>query len=270
MSKLVLLGAGKMGSALLEGWLQMGVGLRTIDVIDPAPSPDLKAHAEAGRLSLSAAPSSEGYGEGDILVLAVKPQIMPEALAPLAAVTKAGAVVVSVAAGCSLEFFSKEFVAGVGLIRAMPNLPASIGEGITVAVAGEGVSDDARAETEALLSAVGRVAWTGTESDIDAVTAVSGSGPAYVFLMIEALAAAGEAEGLSPDLALTLARETVRGAGLLASQSDLLPATLRENVTSPGGTTAAALSFLMAEGGLPDLIAKAVKAAAERSRELGQ
>lgn len=267
--KLVLLGAGKMGGAMLDGWLGVESDERAIHVIDPMPSEHLKAHERAGRITLLSAPDENGYGSGDILVLAVKPQMMDAALTPLAGATQKGALAISVAAGLSIAYFEKSFGPGVGIIRSMPNLPASIGAGITVAVAGGGVSEDDKANATKLLSAVGKVAWTNKEVDIDAVTAVSGSGPAYIFHMIEALAEAGKKEGLSPDLALLLAKETVKGAGLLAADSDLSPSTLRQNVTSPGGTTAAALEVLMGEGRLQKLMEEAVKAATTRSRELG-
>lgn len=268
--KLVLIGAGKMGGAMVVGWLEKGCGARVIEVVDPGPPDAVKALAKAGRIKLSGEISAEGVGEGDVLVLAVKPQIMDAALQPVIKVARPGVLVISIAAGTSLKSFEAAFGKNTAIIRAMPNLPASIGLGMTVAVGNSGVGSKHRALGTGLLEAVGKVAWVDTEADMDAVTALSGSGPAYVFHMIEAMAKAGEAEGLAPALALQLATETVRGAGVLAATSDLAPSTLRENVTSPGGTTQAALEVLMGEGKLEKLMAEAVKAATKRSRELGE
>ncbi len=267
--KLVLIGAGKMGGAMLDGWLDKGCGARVIEVVDPGASDELKVLAKAGRITVSVAIGADGVGAGDVLVLAVKPQIMAAALAPVTKVAHAGVLVISVAAGTSLKSFEDAFGKETAIIRAMPNLPASIGLGMTVAVGNAGVGEDERALATGLLEAVGKVAWIQDEAQMDAVTALSGSGPAYVFHMIEAMAKAGVAEGLAPDLALELATETVRGAGVLAATSDLAPGTLRENVTSPGGTTQAALDVLMGEGRLEKLMMEAVTAAAKRSRELG-
>ncbi len=268
--KLVLIGAGKMGGAMAVGWLEKGCGAEVIEVVEPAASGKVKALAKAARITLSDQINAEGVGEGDVLVLAVKPQIMAEALQPVIEVARPGVLVISIAAGTSVRRFEDAFGKKTAIIRAMPNLPASIGLGMTVAVGNDSVGERERAIGTGLLEAVGKVAWIDDESDMDAVTALSGSGPAYVFLMIEAMAKAGEAEGLVPELALQLATETVRGAGILAATSDLAPATLRENVTSPGGTTQAALEVLMGEGRLEKLMAEAVKAAAERSKELGE
>lgn len=267
--KLVLVGAGKMGGAMLDGWLEHGSGAQSIEVVDPEPSEDMKALASAGRIQLVSSISAEGVGKGDVLVLAVKPQIMAAALAPIVAVSRPGVLVVSIAAGIPLATLEAAFGPGTAIIRAMPNLPASIGLGATVAVGNRGVEAEQRNIGTSLLEAVGKVAWIDDEAQMDAVTALSGSGPAYVFHMIEAMARAGEAEGLDAALAMTLAVETVRGAGVLAATSELAPGTLRENVTSPGGTTQAALDVLMGDKALADLIGEAVKAAAARSRELG-
>lgn len=268
--KLVLIGAGKMGGAMLDGWLEKGCGARIIEVVDPGASDHLRALANEGRIVLSDAISAEGVGAGDVLVLAVKPQIMIAALGPVIKAVRPGVLVLSIAAGISLGSFEETFGKDAAIIRAMPNLPASIGLGMSVAVGNAGVGKAERALASRLLEAVGKVAWIADEAQMDAVTALSGSGPAYVFHMIEAMAKAGVAEGLAPDLALTLATETVHGAGVLVATSDLAPRILRENVTSPGGTTQAALDVLMAEGRLEKLMAEAVKAAAARSRELGQ
>jgi pyrroline-5-carboxylate reductase len=201
-------------------------------------------------------------------VIAVKPQVAPEVLPTLAPYLGPDTVVVSIMAGRTLGFLQQALGKPAALVRAMPNTPASIGRGITVAVAQDTVSQRQRDLVHALLSATGAVEWVTDESLIDAVTAVSGSGPAYVFLLAEALARAGVAAGLPPALADTLARATVAGSGELLHRSPLDPATLRQNVTSPGGTTAAALEVLMASDGLPALMTKAVAAATKRSREL--
>lgn len=268
--KLVLVGAGKMGGAMLDGWLEKGSGARVIEVVDPAASDEVKSLAREGRIKLLDEISSDGVGEGDVLVLAVKPQIMEEALGPVIKAARPGVLVISVAAGTSIKSFEASFGKETAIVRAMPNLPASIGLGMTVAVGNGGVGATEQALASGLLEAVGKVAWVRNEADMDAVTALSGSGPAYVFHMIEAMAKAGVAEGLAPELALQLATETVHGAGVLAATSDLSPSTLRKNVTSPGGTTQAALDVLMGEGRLEKLMEEAVKAAADRSRELGK
>lgn len=268
-NRLVLIGAGKMGGAMLDGWLEQGCGAKSIAVVDPAPSDAMKGLAKAGRISLMNVLDEESIGEGDVLVVAVKPQIMDGVLGPVAAAAKPGVLVISVAAGISLSAFEAKFGRETAVIRSMPNLPASIGLGMTVAVGNSAVTQNQIIIGTQLLGAVGKVAWVDDEAQIDAVTAVSGSGPAYVFHMIEAMAKAGEAEGLDAALAMTLAVETVRGAGVLAATSDLDPGTLRQNVTSKGGTTQAALDVLMGETRLEKLMGEAIKAAAARSRELG-
>lgn len=261
---LVLLGCGKMGSALLEGWLAGGLAPGAVAVLEPSPSPWLEELACRG-LALNAALPPEPA----VAVLAVKPQSMGDALPRLAALGNGTTLFLSIAAGTPIRSLETALGDRTPIVRAMPNTPASIGRGITVFV-GNGRADDAAlALAEKLLSAVGQTVRVEREADMDAVTAVSGSGPAYVFLLIEALAAAGEAEGLAPGLALRLARATVEGAGALAAGADTEPSRLRENVTSPGGTTAAALGVLMSEDdGLGQLIGRAVAAAAARSRAL--
>jgi len=260
---LVLLGCGKMGSALLQGWLGQGVPAEAIHVIEPHPSDWLAAtgvHLNAG---LPASPA--------IVLLAVKPQMMGAALPQVAALGGGGTLVLSIAAGTTIARFESLFGPATPIIRAMPNTPAAVGRGIT-AIIGNAHSAEADLQlAEALLSAVGQVVRLQGEDQMDAVTAVSGSGPAYVFHLIEALAAAGEAQGLPADLAMQLARATVCGAGELAHRAPESAAQLRINVTSPGGTTAAALAVLMDPAtGLPPLMQRAVKAAADRGRELGQ
>lgn len=262
---LVLLGCGKMGTALLEGWLAGGLPPASVTVLDPHPAPRLTDLAEAGLRLNAALPKSPA-----VAVLAVKPQMMGEALPRLAALGGGDTLFVSIAAGTPIAAFEALLGEDTPIVRAMPNTPAAVGRGITALIgnAAAGPSDLDRAE--ALMRAVGQVVRLEDEGQMDAVTAVSGSGPAYAFLLVEVLAAAGLAEGLPAELALHLARATVAGAGELAKSSGVDPATLRVNVTSPGGTTAAALAVLMREeGGLADLVGAAVKAAAARSRELG-
>lgn len=264
LSGLLLVGAGKMGSALLEGWLRLGLEAKNVAVIEPAPAAQIWALAERG---LRINPPLGSIGEIAVVMLAVKPQIAAEAIAPVAPLIGAGTLVVSIMAGRTLRFLSDALNGAGALVRAMPNTPAAIGRGITVAVPHR-TSAAQRRLADQLLSATGAVEWIEDEALMDAVTAVSGSGPAYVFLLAEALAAAGAAAGLPEALAQRLARETVAGSGELLHRSTLDAAVLRENVTSPGGTTAAALEVLMAEGGLAPLLRKAVAAATARSRQL--
>lgn len=263
---LVLLGCGKMGTALLEGWLGRGLPPGAVTVLDPAPSPRIADLARDG-LRLNAEPPEDAA----VCVLAVKPQMMTEALPRIARLAGGGTLFVSIAAGTALATFEQALGAGTPVVRAMPNTPAAVGRGITALIGNSGVDAAGMALAETLMQAVGQTVRLENEAQIDAVTAVSGSGPAYVFLMIETLAAAGMAEGLPEDLAMALARATVGGAGQLAETAEENPATLRTNVTSPGGTTAAALAVLMDEGtGLARLMHRAVAAAAARSRELGR
>jgi pyrroline-5-carboxylate reductase len=266
---LVLVGAGKMGGALLDGWLNRGLPPKKIVVLEPAPSKAVKALTRRGlRLNPKTALRKEsGIGAIAAMVIAVKPQTAPDALPPLAALIGASTVVVSIMAGRTLAFLEAA-LPGAALVRAMPNTPAAIGRGITVAVGNARAKAPARKLANALLAAAGPVEWVTDESLMDAVTAVSGSGPAYVFLLAEALTQAGAAAGLPPALAETLARETVAGSGELLHRSPLPAATLRQNVTSPGGTTAAALEVLMGGDGLTRLMTKAVAAATRRGREL--
>lgn len=260
--RLVLVGAGKMGGALLEGWLRGGLSPTKLAVIEPKPSPQIAALVNRG-LALN----PDKLADVTAIVVAVKPQIAGEVLPGLAAMIGRSTVVVSIMAGRTLQFLSSALKDASALVRAMPNLPAAIGRGITVAVA-RNASASQRELAHRLLSATGTVEWVEDETLLDAVTAVSGSGPAYVFLLAETLAQAATAAGLPPPLAEKLARETVAGAGELLRQSDVDAAALRANVTSPGGTTAAALDVLMGENGLAALIKKAVAAATARSRKL--
>jgi pyrroline-5-carboxylate reductase len=264
---LVLVGAGKMGGALLSGWLDGGLRADAVRVVDPAPSAELAALlANAG----AAAPSVEppAAATAGVLVLAVKPQQIAEMLPQLRSLVDGGSVAMSIAAGTRLQTLTE----GIGsdrVIRAMPNTPAQIGMGVTVAVGAAGVTAADRDMATTLLSSVGDVEWIDDEALMDAVTAVSGSGPAYVFFLAECLADAGVDAGLDPELARRLADATVAGAGGLIAASNDPPATLRQNVTSPGGTTAAALEVLQGAGGLGALMNKAVAAAKKRAGELG-
>jgi pyrroline-5-carboxylate reductase len=266
---LVLAGAGKMGGALLSGWLARGLDPSKVVVQDPSPPPEVKALLEANGIASRAALDDGISGPPAVLLLAVKPQAMDAVFPPLGKLAGPRTLVLSIAAGRKIEGFERHLAQGVAVVRAMPNTPAAIGRGMTVCVANAHVTAEQRALCDELLGAVGEVAWVDDEEQIDAVTAVSGSGPAYVFLLAECLAEAGVEVGLSQSLAKQLARATVSGAGELLRQSDLETAVLRQNVTSPGGTTAAALGVLMGEGGLSELMKKAVAAAAKRSRELG-
>ncbi len=260
---LVLLGCGKMGSAMLKGWLDQGLAPGAVWVLEPNPSDWLRATGVHLNAPLPEAPA--------IAVVAVKPQMMGEALPALAALGGGKTLVVSVAAGTPIAAFEAVLGAETPIIRAMPNTPAAVGRGITAIMGNARAREADWRLAEALLRAVGQVVRLSDEAEMDAVTAVSGSGPAYVFHLIETMAAAGVAEGLAPELALQLARATVAGAGALAEASDRDPGQLRVDVTSPGGTTQAALEVLMdPQAGLPPLMARAVHAAAERARELGK
>jgi pyrroline-5-carboxylate reductase len=264
---LLLAGAGNMGYALLAGWLEDGLDPRCIVVQEPAPQPHI-AEQLRGRGIVLHAEVAALPEQPAVMLVAVKPQVMDQVLPPLARLVGAGTVVVSIAAGRRIEGLAAHLPQGTAIVRAMPNTPASVGRGITVAVGNAHTTAGQRDVCDRLLRAVGEVAWVDDESLIDAVTAVSGSGPAYVFHLAECLAEAGVAAGLAPELAQKLARATVAGAGELLHRSDLDAATLRQNVTSPGGTTAAALSVLMAQDGLDPLLTKAVAAAAKRGKEL--
>ncbi len=259
---LVLLGCGKMGGAMLQGWLAEGLSPDAVHVIDPKPSDWLNAQGVHVNSGLPPAPA--------MTLLAVKPQMMGDALPQVAALS-GKTVFLSIAAGTTIATLKAALGEGAAVIRAMPNTPAAVGRGITALIGNDRVTEADMALAETLLSAVGQTVRLDSEADMDAVTAVSGSGPAYVFHLIETLAAAGEAEGLSRELAMALARATVGGAGALAEAAEESPSQLRVNVTSPNGTTQAALEVLMDEGsGFPALLRRAVAAAANRSRELGQ
>jgi pyrroline-5-carboxylate reductase len=265
---LVLLGAGKMGGALLQGWLDRGVSSSLIVVLDPSPPDDIaQAIADHG-ITHNPAPSAlQGV---EVLVLAIKPQNFDDVLPALAGLKAQRPLVVSIAAGRTIAGIEGYFGEDAAVIRAIPNVAASIGRGITGIVANRNVSAGQLALARALLEAVGEVVTVDDEDLMDAVTAVAGSGPAYVFHLAECLADAGVAAGLPQDLAVRLARATVSGAAELMQASGRPAADLREMVTSPKGTTQEALAVLMAEDGLKPLLAKAVAAAARRSRELAR
>jgi len=259
----VLLGCGRMGAALLDGWLAGGLDPDRVHVIDPAP-PAWLAGRGVTRIG------GELPGDPAVALIAVKPQVMDEALPVLAPLGDGGTLFVSVAAGVALARYEAALGPGARVVRAMPNTPAAIGRGITAIIGNAPAGTAGLDLAETLLGAVGEVLRLDDEAQMDAVTAVSGAGPAYLFHMIEALAAAGAAEGLAPDLALRLARATMAGAGALAMESGDPPEALRRAVTSPGGTTAAGLAELMdAEHGLAPLMRRTVAAAAARSREPG-
>ena len=261
---LVLVGAGKMGGALLEGWIGLGVDPARIVVMEPQPAASIKALSARGlRLNPDAASISP-----DAIVIAVKPQIAPEIMPKVASLMSPSTIAVSIMAGRTIAFLADVLPRDAAVIRAMPNTPASIGRGITVAVPNSRVTAAQRQLADALLTATGAVEWISDESLMNAVTAVSGSGPAYVFLLAESLARAGEKVGLPAELAARLARATVAGSGELLHRSTIDAATLRHNVTSPGGTTAAALDVLMAPDGLDPLMGRAIAAATKRGREL--
>jgi pyrroline-5-carboxylate reductase len=262
---IVLAGAGKMGGAMLSGWLALGLDANRVAVIEPDPSDEIKALLAKGvRLN----PALSDIGTVSALVVALKPQMFREAGPQLRPFAGASTLVVSVMAGMTIATITQ--VCGGSVVRAMSNTPAAIGRGITVAVADSSVSVAQRAVADALLRAIGAVEWTNDETLMDAVTAVSGSGPAYVYLLAEELARAGVEAGLPPELATKLARETVAGSGELLHRSELDSATLRQNVSSPGGTTVAALEVLMGPDGMQSLLTRAVAAATKRSRELAK
>ncbi|WP_119459163.1 pyrroline-5-carboxylate reductase [Rhodospirillaceae bacterium SYSU D60014] len=264
---LLLVGSGKMGGAMLRGWLDRGLPPSDIAVVEPNPAA-LGDLASAGLRILPDAAAVPADLWPAVVVLAVKPQMMGGVLPAYARFARPETVFLSVAAGKTIAYFERHFGAGTPIVRAMPNTPAAVGRGITALSANGAVTAAQRDACSTLLSAVGEVAWVEAEALLDAVTAVSGGGPAYVFLMIECLAEAGVQAGLPPDLAMRLARSTVAGAGELACRSDDPVSILRQNVTSPGGTTIEALSILMAPDGMQVLFTKAIAAATRRSREL--
>ena len=265
--RVLLVGCGKMGSALLAGWIERGFPPEDVAAVEPDP-----ANAEAARrLGVVVAGDIGRIPDGfvpDMVVIALKPQTTDAGVPAYRPLAEKGAAFLSIAAGRPIAYFERLLGPSAQVLRAMPNTPAAVHRGITVVTANARADARARARAETLLAAVGTVEWVEDESLIDAVTAVSGSGPAYVFLLAESLAEAGRAAGLPAALAARLARATVSGSGELLHRSNESPERLRQNVTSPGGTTAAALGVLMAEDGLKPLLIRAVEAATRRSREL--
>lgn len=265
---LTLIGAGKMGQAMINGWLAQGMAASHITVRDPNPSDELRAMARTSGFHLNPTTSHPA----DVLILAVKPQVYAQAANNLQALVTASTLIVSIMAGKTIAAIAQGLNINPtthAIVRAMPNTPAAIGRGIAGLCANSCTSPAQRARAEQILRATGMTLWVESEDMIDAVTALSGSGPAYVFYLVEALAKAGTSLGLDPELALTLARATVEGSGaLLLSAPETTAAQLRINVTSPAGTTAAALDVLMAPDGLEPLLTRALTAARDRARAL--
>lgn len=264
---LLLIGCGKMGGALLAGWQARGLDPAHVWVVDPVCETAAGLGIEPAHISADASELPQALTP-KLIVLATKPQVVPDALPGLARFAGPDVIVLSIAAGTGGAAIAEGLGAPTQVIRAMPNTPAAVGSAITAAYAGPDVAADSRALVEAMMAAAGEVVWLADEADLHAVTATSGSGPAYVFHLAECLAAAAEDQGLAPELAKKLAAQTIIGAGRLLEAGGEDAATLRRNVTSPGGTTAAALDVLMTEDGLARLITEAVRAATRRSREL--
>lgn len=262
---IVLMGAGNMGGAMALGWVKSGIAGASIIAADPNPPEPMRTRlSEAGIGFAAAAPDNV---VASVLFIAVKPQVMADVLPAYKSLVGPETIVVSIAAGKTLAFL-EEHLGEAAMVRAMPNTPAMIGRGVTGAFANARITSAQRKLVDSLLNVSGPVEWVETEALIDAVTAVSGSGPAYVFYLVECMAEAGHKLGLPADLAMRLARATVSGAGELLHQSPDAPSVLRKNVTSPGGTTAAALAVLMAEEGMQPLFDAALKAARDRAEEL--
>jgi pyrroline-5-carboxylate reductase len=268
MRPIVLIGAGRMGQALLAGWAQRGIA--PLLAVEPSPSNQLRRFAKKHHVALFARADSIASVRAAACVLALKPQVLKSEAPRLRAIAGSGAVMISIAAGTNTATLKKAWGAHARIVRAMPNTPGAIGRGITALYAARGAGAKDKALAKRLLSALGQTLWVKRESDIDVVTAVSGSGPAYVFLLVEALAEAAVAEGLSQAMAQTLARATVAGSGALLDADPARAEILRRNVTSPGGTTEAALHVLLARNGLSPLLRRAVAAARRRARELSR
>jgi pyrroline-5-carboxylate reductase len=263
---LVLVGAGKMGGAMLEGWLKAGADPKRIVALDPGPPPEILALLQKHGIRHN--PPIETISDAEVVLTAVKPQVADDVLSPLRGLAKSKPLILSIMAGKTIAKLGGYFGETASIVRTMPNTPAAVGRGITAMVGNAHVTQLQMELAEKLLSTIGEVVRVDTEDQIDWVTGVSGSGPAYIFFMTECLTAAGESLGLSPEIAEKLARATVSGSGELMHQSGIDAATLRKNVTSPKGTTYEALQVLMAEDGLKPLMQKAVEAAARRSKEL--
>ncbi len=264
---LLLVGAGNMGSAMLAGWISGGLDPAAIRVQDDTPSS--QTMSLCAEHTIPRGPLPRGVVP-HIVIMAVKPQIMDQIFPAIAEQAGADTITLSIAAGKTIASFEQHLPPGAAVARAMPNTPALIGRGMTVLCANTHMTTDQKALCSSLLGMVSTVAWVDQERDMDAVTAVSGSGPAYVFLLAEAMTDAGIKAGLTPELAAQLAKTTIWGASKLMWQSPQSPAHLRENVTSPGGTTAAALAVLMADDGLPALMERAVAAAVARGQALSK
>ncbi|HET6157150.1 MAG TPA: pyrroline-5-carboxylate reductase, partial [Dongiaceae bacterium] len=266
---LLLVGCGKMGGALLRGWLSRGVPGTQVFVVDPAPR-DLDDVQARGVTVVTAIDQLPAGLQPGIVLLAIKPQFMDEALPAYRRFVRPGTVFLSIAAGKTVAYLKAKLSADAAIVRSMPNTPAAVGRGMSVILKDSSISAATLALCGQLLSAVGKVGWIEDEDQINAVTAVSGGGPAYVFLLIECLAEAGRAAGLPADLAMQLARETVTGSGDLAHQSTESATKLREAVMSPKGTTIEALAVLMAPDGLQPLLTRAIAAATRRGREIAE
>jgi len=265
---LLLAGCGKMGGALLEGWLERGIRPHDVTIVEPNKDITDRLSSDYGVVIAESPETVADDSAPDVVMMAVKPQAMDDVLPHYARFAEKGAVFLSIAAGKTIAYFEKNLGADTAIVRSMPNTPAAVRRGITVACPNRNVSESQQQSCEELLQAVGSVEWVDDEGLIDAVTALSGGGPAYVFLLVECLAQAGIDAGLPEQLAMRLARETVSGSGELLHRSDEAAETLRKNVTSPGGTTAEALRVLMADDGWQPLVTAAIAAATKRSREL--
>jgi pyrroline-5-carboxylate reductase len=265
MKPILLIGAGRMGGALLRGWLKEGMG--PVVAVEPNPSSSLKKVE-----GVTVVPGLDAIPRGRFRagVVALKPQILKPYAAAIKPVAETGILMLSIAAGVNTKFLYKAWGKEAHIVRAMPNTPGAIGRGITGVFAGPNAAPKDRKLADSLLSALGETVWVDKENLIDAVTAVSGSGPAYVFALVETLADAGVKAGLAPDVSMRLARATVTGAGALLDADKRNAADLRRDVTSPGGTTAAALDVLLARNGFPALLKTAVAAAKRRAKELGK
>jgi pyrroline-5-carboxylate reductase len=264
---LVLVGAGKMGGAMLRGWLAGGLPPVGVALIDPAPSPEIVAFAAQHGLALN--PAEGALAPPQVLVLAIKPQMLESAAPRLAPIAGPETLVLSILAGKTIANVRARLPSARAIVRVMPNTPAAVGRGASAGAANDAVTARQRDWAERLMRTIGMFDWLADEALIDAVTALSGSGPAYVFALVEAMAKAGEAVGLPAQLAMRLARATVEGAGeLLHREPEVSAAQLRINVTSPAGTTAAALAVLQAPDGLEGLMTRAVAAAHRRAGEL--
>jgi pyrroline-5-carboxylate reductase len=265
---LVLVGCGKMGGALLHGWLRRGLAATDAFVVEPDPGIRERTRAQHGVSAVAEAKALPAELQPRALVFAVKPQAMAAVLPAYRSLVERGAVVLSIAAGTATARFAAAFGERTPIVRAMPNTPAAIGQGVSALFANVHVTPAQRQLCSALMAAVGAVHWIDDEEQMHAITAISGGGPAYVFLLIETLAKAGIAAGLPEDLAWPLARATVAGSGALAASTEEPVEVLRQNVTSPGGTTQAALAVLMAPDGIQPLFDRAIAAGTRRSHKL--